>query len=322
MPSLIWIIIRNIENMKSKFQTGNRVEALVSLPIASQLNIDPIPDRKLFGRFSNLLKSVGATEDVFVRSRMITIISSTHFKTLGGSPVSLVGLHGKDEVLVVGPTWALHRLATGDVPKRSGTTSAEQAISIAKSFSAEQLFWFTRIYELVAAARGVPHQQLENCRLKNEQPGIFEKLEKDDDWNRVDAEVITRESELNQANACDMLQGLLMRSMDDVLAIWDSNDWCETIVRIVQRRESHLTSLREVERDPYNRWWLGYDDIPEEDAANTALCKSNYRLDGEGIDVSLYPEFRRTDEYQLARVRTSSIHQRWLKLSSLKPATA
>lgn len=257
-----------------------------------------------------------------VRSRMITIISSTHFKTLGGSPVSLVGLHGKDEVLVVGPTWALQRLATGDIPNLSGNTSTEQAISIAKSFSIEQLFWFARIYELVAAARGMPHQQLENCRLKNEQPDIFEKLAKDDDWNRVGAEAIARESELNQANACDMLQGLLRRSVDDVLAIWDSNDWCETIVRIVQRRESHITSLKEVMCDPYNRWWLGYDDIPEEDAAKTALSKSDYRLDGEGIDVSLYPEFRRAGECQLARVRTSSIHQRWLKLSSLKPAVA
>lgn len=58
---------------------------------------------------------------ISVRARMISLITSTKFKTTSGQPISLVGLHGKDEILVVGPTWAIARLATGEVPKKVDT---------------------------------------------------------------------------------------------------------------------------------------------------------------------------------------------------------
>lgn len=294
----------------------NSANSLVSLPLASQISLDPIPDRKLFGRFTNLLKGVGADGDVLIRPRMITIISSTHFKTIGGLPVSLVGLHGKDEVLVVGPKWALARLAAGDLPKDTDLVEAEASVPRIKSYAVEQLYWFTRLPELVSAANGSLDERLETSTVENELPEVFKRLRKDSDWNRVSAEALAFASELNRSNAREMLQGLLLQSVDDFLKLWNEKDWLQTIFAIVKRREAHIAMLREKCQDPYQKWWLGYDDIPEEETTNIH-SETNYRLDGEGIDVGLYPEFRPAKESQ-ARGRGKSIHSRWLKLCSEK----
>jgi hypothetical protein len=296
--------------MRAKPETS-----LVSLPLASQISLDPIPDRKLFGRFTNLLKGVGADGDVLIRPRMITIISSTHFKTIGGLPVSLVGLHGKDEVLVVGPKWALARLADGDVPKKGDYEGSGTKAHKVKSFAVEQLYWFTRLPELVAVARGVLGQRLGKNAIEDGLPEVFGRLAKDSDWKRVSTEAVASESSLNQFNACEMLQGLLLQSMEVTLSLWDSKDWLPTIFDIVKRRETHITALREKVQEPYQMWWLGYDDIPAEDVTPNNLGETNYRLDGEGIDVGTFPEFRTLDDC-LVRGRNNSVHSRWIKLCS------
>lgn len=301
--------------MKSNNQNDHRAENLVSLPLASHISLDPIPDRKLFGKFTNLLKSVGTDGDLLIRPKMISIISSTHFKTVSGLPVSLVGLQGKEDVLVVGPKWALARLAQGDLPKNGDYAAVGTTVNKAKSFAAEQLYWFTRLPELVAAAKGAPDRLLSKSVIESQLPDVFERLEKDSDWNRVSADALAHEAELNQTKAREMLQGLLLQTFDNALALWEEKDWSETIFVIVKRREAHITALREIWQDPHQKWWLGYDNIPMEDAAPTNLGSTNYRLDGEGIDVGLYPEFRRADDSPV-RGRSASIHSRWLKLCS------
>jgi hypothetical protein len=300
--------------------TAKHETSLVSLPIASPISLDPIPDRKLLGRFTNLLKGVGADGDVLIRPRMITIISNTHFKTVGGLPVSLVGLQGKDEVLVVGPKWALARLADGDVPKKGGYDGSGTKAHKVKSFAVEQLYWFTRLPELVAAAKGVLGQRLGKNAIEDALPDVFGRLEKDSDWVRVRAEVVASESNLNQINASEILQGLLLQKTEDTLSLWDTKDWLPTIFGIVKRREAHITALREIHLENYQMWWLGYDDIPPEDVTSTDFSETKHRLDGEGIDVGTYPEFHALSDC-VVRARATSVHSRWIKLCSKESAS-
>lgn len=293
----------------------NPIASLVSIPLASQISLDPIPDRKLFGRFTNLLRGVGADGDVLIRPRMITIISSTHFKTIGGLPVSLVGLHGKDEVLVVGPKWALARLADGYVPRKGDYPGNGAKAHKVKSFAIEQLYWFTRLPELIAAAMGALGQRLGKTPVEDGLPDVFSRLANDSDWVRVSAEAIASESNLNQINAREMLQGLLSQSVEDTLSLWETMDWYPIIFDIVKRREAHITALREKYQETYQLWWLGYDDIPVEDVTSTSRGETNYRLDGEGVDVGTFPEFCAVSDC-VVRVRTTSVHSRWIKQCS------
>ena len=94
----------------------NPGDTLVQLFLVKPFDLDPVPDKSLQGRLDRVLRSVGANGTIAVRARMITAISNTKFKTVDGDPVSLVGLHGKDELLVRGPTWAIENLGRGESP--------------------------------------------------------------------------------------------------------------------------------------------------------------------------------------------------------------
>jgi hypothetical protein len=95
---------------------GNPRDRLVHLELIDPFNITPIPDKSIQGQLARMLKSVGSKGKYAVRARMITAVSNTKYKTLEGDPISLVGLHGKGEMLSKGPAWAIERLAEGVTP--------------------------------------------------------------------------------------------------------------------------------------------------------------------------------------------------------------
>lgn len=95
---------------------GNPRDRLVHLELIDLFNITPTPDKLFQGPLARMLKSVGSKGKYAVRARMITAVSKTKFKTLDGEPISLVGLHGKGEMLSIGPAWAIERLAEGMLP--------------------------------------------------------------------------------------------------------------------------------------------------------------------------------------------------------------
>lgn len=105
---------------------GNPRDRLVHLQLIDLFNITPAPDKSVQGPLAKMLKSVGSKGKHAVRARMITAVSNTKFETLDGEPISLVGLHGKGEMLAVGPTWAIERLAEGETPEFDQEVSALQ----------------------------------------------------------------------------------------------------------------------------------------------------------------------------------------------------
>lgn len=92
---------------------GNPRDHLVQLQLADLLNTTPPPERSVQGQMARTLKNVGSKKRFAVRARMITLVSDTKYKTLEGWPISLVGLHGKAEILALGPAWAIERLGEG-----------------------------------------------------------------------------------------------------------------------------------------------------------------------------------------------------------------
>lgn len=83
--------------------------------LVQPIDIEPVPDEEhLNGRFIKSAERAGCKGVISVRARMITAIADTKYKTTDGAPMSLIGLHGKDEVLVLGPRWAIERLASGE----------------------------------------------------------------------------------------------------------------------------------------------------------------------------------------------------------------
>lgn len=106
---------------------GNPRDRLVHLELIDLFNITPTPDKSIQGPLARMLKSVGSKGKYAVRARMITAVSNTKYKTLEGEPISLVGLHGKGEMLSVGPAWAIERLAEGMTPDFDNRVSELQS---------------------------------------------------------------------------------------------------------------------------------------------------------------------------------------------------
>ena len=133
---------------------GNSRDRLVHLELIDLFNITPAPDKSIHGPLARMLKSVGSKGKYAVRARMITAVSNTKFKTLEGEPISLVGLHGKGEVLSIGPAWAIERLAEGLTPDFAKIVSQLQ----------NEL---ERYRELAAEARLIDKDDDEAPRLRN-----------------------------------------------------------------------------------------------------------------------------------------------------------
>lgn len=87
----------------------------LSLYLVETMDLEPVPEEgHLNGRFIKSAIAAGCKGRVSIRSRMITGIASTKYKTTDGAPMSLITLHGKDDMLVLGPDWAIEKLASGE----------------------------------------------------------------------------------------------------------------------------------------------------------------------------------------------------------------
>lgn len=97
------------------------LKEFLTLYLVDVLDFDhnEIPDSEHLngGRFAKSAISAGCSGKIMVRARMITAISNTKFRTKEGAPISLVSLHGKDDVLVLGPPEAIERIACGEEPE-------------------------------------------------------------------------------------------------------------------------------------------------------------------------------------------------------------
>lgn len=216
---------------KSRPRTSDPTSGFVRLHLVGLHQLEPSLDKDLMGRFQKALRSVGAAGSVAVRSRMITAVASTKFRTLSGLPVSLVGLHGKDDLLVLGPTWALERLGSGEVPPEPATT--------------EHSDW-------LVTSRDTVRTEMMCLELL---PGLLELV-------AAQPSVDTPVSDAKRKAAEEVLQALFRTTLPQILAFFQSTDaaaFVEQMAKEAKEVLSDLESQLDQGAESYPIWWTGWE---------------------------------------------------------------
>lgn len=157
----------------------NSPDKLVRLYLVAPIHVEPTPDKAVLGRFERILRGVGATGSIAVRARMITLVAGTKFKTVSGLPVSLVGLQGKDDLLVLGPAWALELLSTGKALETPENRRPMDILEDARTVVQDEIHFITLVPNLLASLQGssssAPTETFEAPLAKEMLQAIFRK---------------------------------------------------------------------------------------------------------------------------------------------------
>lgn len=247
----------------------------VRLHLVAIHQLQPVPSNDLMGRFQKALRSVGAAGSVAVRSRMITAIASTRFQTLSGLPVSLVGLHGKDDVLVDGPPWALERLGAGESPP--GPVATEHGD------------WLLRSHDVVATEISVLKLLPKLLALT------------------TDTSADPASSSVSIRAAAEGLLGALFRTkLQQIHGFFVGKDVGEFVDQMIKEAEevlSDLKSHRDQGAESYPVWWAGWDEMAHTAQVHDVLFTES------GRHVTAYPVAGEEPE-RLRRARSNSLEVR------------
>jgi hypothetical protein len=267
----------------------NPGDTLVQLFLVKPFDLDPVPDQSLQGRLDRVLRSVGANGRIAVRARMITAISNTKFKTVDGDPVSLVGLHGKDELLAQGPTWAIERLGRGETPDPDKCKSwlEQKAKEVAKergslSEARTELDFYTKNRPVLDELEKRPEFQIvENSWAHGPRPAFLS-----DRWlNGAELARLNQEFEslgkLREAVRVSekRLEWFFESAASEVARHFlenDTEDFFESIdaelVSLAARVEAELRKVEDGERPWWFHWSKAWETMKEE---SLVLTESN-----------------------------------------------
>lgn len=288
---------------------------LIQLHLISPAYVDPTPDTTS-GRFGTVLRSVGATTSVYVRPRMITAVAGTKYKTRSGLPVTLVGLHGKDELLVVGPDWAILKLASGDVPKTKPAPDSASVFDEAIQFVLEEMFWLQKLEVLLSIAQS---DQEQNSKFSDPVApelifGELSDLEEKSIWKNMNESVhrYIHEPVLDKLIAEEMLQGMLSRVPTQCLKLFrtvNAREYAKSM--LVDCLEKYAEFQDQANRiyDVHPIWWSEWS---KENQVALEIRLPNYLMPS-GRNISKY-HFAELTEPDAAKPRRYSMHQRWSAL--------
>lgn len=282
---------------------------LVQLNLISPSYVEPVPDKGNFGRFDKVLRSVGSPRTVQVRPRMITVVAETKYVTKSGFPVSLIGLHGKDELLVVGPVWALLKLAAGHKPKESPPDNARVGYEQALQTIVEEVFWLLRVPMLLAISRGTDWQDRPLSQIVNEfSSETTTYFATDPAWLQMQSDVTVHEGskELVQFVATDLLQGMFRCSIESVLQYFSAIDVIDFIQVCIKECFNKYQEVRveaEDRSDIHSMWWAEWEEKPKKYA-----FMPNF-LSKSGRNITAYPT--KPDSLPDPRPRRYSMHEKW-----------
>ena len=288
-------------------------DKLVTLYLISPFNIEPTPDKSLLGRLDRVLRSVGAGERIAVRSRMITAVASTKFKTKLGHPVSLVGLHGKDELLVVGPTWAIERLAAGQQPDDREGLLAENASALKfREILEAEIFWMLQVPRLLNFASNPKDASGRHFDVFSNAKSSIADLISAEYWERIVQKVphVELDQKLNPEVASGMLGLLLRASTENISNFFISTDPTEFAI---SRCKEACLALAELDRkaedgfDNHPIWWSQWLDKKEKGgppppATSQEILLTRYLA--QSVNLEMQP-----------RPRQESVHTKWLLLT-------
>lgn len=253
-------------------------DALIGIYVIAMQHLDPSPTTALSGRFVKVLQDAKAKGRIAVRARMITAVAQTQYQTRNGLPVSLIGLHGKDELLVVGPAWALERIGAGDYPSMKNQTAVIDKISLVK----DEIAMLEKLPELLGVARERRREALNSG-----------------DW--------PLEGEL--PFAIDALCAFFRTSkIDLILDFFEENDLAQFIADAQKEAMDVLANLQSdwPELDLlYPKWWADWE--PANNERRDSLITSS------GRHVTAYPVAWKMDQESMLKDRKSNRLKKFLE---------
>jgi hypothetical protein len=282
---------------------------LIQLQLISPAHVEPVPDKSTFGRFDKILRSVGSPRTVFVRPRMITVVSATKYATKTGLPVSLVGLHGKDELLVLGPTWALLKLAAGCAPKEPAIGNARDAYRNAVRTVLEEAFWLLRVPALLDLSRGAVASCGALTRVALSREAIPTCFTADKAWQAMQQAVGRHDDSIDFLNfaAVEILQGMFRCTVEVVQQYFTMYDVRAFVASaIAECEEKYLGFVADQERmdDVHQAWWSEW----EPKTSGSAPLGPDW-LTKSGRNITAYPL---CDSHQsCALPRRYSMQKKW-----------
>lgn len=291
---------------------GRSASDLIQLHLISPAHVEPPPDVSN-SRFAKVLRSVGASSAVHVRPRMITVVADTKYKTRSGMPVTLVGLHGKDELLVVGPDWAILRLANGEAPKTTGGRDISSEYEDALAYVVEEIYWLKRLGTLLKIAQGRGASFSEPAPLI---PVTEEKdqIEKHPAWQRM-ADSVARYIHnplTDKIIAEGMLQGMfgrLAQTCISQLSGIDLDAFIEKAVSDCIVKFLEFSEKLDCIYDVHPFWWAEWS--PDERINQESQSPNFVTSAGRNISKYHFGELPEPDE---AKPRRYSMYARWNKL--------
>ncbi len=288
-------------------------DKLVTLHLISPFNVEPTPDKSLLGRLDRVLRSVGAGERIAVRSRMITAVASTKFKTKSGHPVSLVGLHGKDELLVVGPTWAIERLAAGRQPDDQDGQPTESAAALKlRGILEGEIFWMLQVPRLLDLSVDRILDPSRYYEFADRIKLSLADLISEEYWDRIAQKIPTAEldQKLNPKVAVGML-GLLLRAtpehISNYFASTDPVEFAKSTCREACLALAELDSKAQEGFDNHPVWWAPWLNSKDKNAPIPAVNTQ------EGLSIRYLAKSANPDTQP--RPRQESVHSKWLLLT-------
>ncbi|MEK0276881.1 hypothetical protein WM009_21715, partial [Vibrio vulnificus] len=230
----------------------------VTLYLVDVLDFDheKIPDSQHLngGRFAKSAISAGCSGKIMVRARMITAISNTKFRTKEGAPISLVSLHGKDDVLVLGPPEAIERIASGEEPEPYTHAGYVSKVQNAIDVTRLEIVYISQLSTLINQCNFKDNKNEENMDLR-----CFFRAPSD--------------------------------QIESYFSENDIADFCENFTNDANKHLEYLNSIiGKVTKHPY--WWLAWEDflitdtgrhitgypISEKDKQSTPRNRNEYKV--------------------------------------------
>ena len=279
--------LRSLPNENIDRPVMNSPDKLVRLYLVAPIHVEPTPDKAVLGRFERILRGVGATGSIAVRARMITLIAGTKFKTVSGLPVSLVGLQGKDDLLVLGPPWALELLSAGKALKTPVDGGPRDFLLDARTVVQEEIDFVKQVPDFLASLQGSSSAtQIEIC---------------------------------DPSFAKEMLQAIFRTKIEVVTAYFEHHEPVAFSSEMVSEARQVLAAIDqrlEGGVDNYYAWWLQWDkgqEVQGEDPSETKIC-----ITKSGRHVTVYP-VKGSNVGVSQKPRTKSLTGKWRELTNAQP---
>lgn len=251
----------------------------------------------------------------------MTAVAETKFRTRGGLPVSVVGLHGKDELLVVGPAWALRELANGRPTHDLKPVKSEfDVLEDVKQHTLEEVLWLARIPELIAQVQGshgtsvgdrLGYVELLREACRDGDARVF----RDEQWPVLEKEILDTEP-LDSELAMQFLRGFFWCNDEAIRDYFRKNDTDQFarnyLAEAVRHYDQTLQRLAAAE-DPHSAWWLCWDS----EAATRLPEFQSHFVTELGRNVCRYP-VAGEESMRLLSPRRYSMHRRWRTLIQSK----